>query len=476
MSDMLLIAVVGHTNAGKTSLLRTLIRNAAFGEVSGRPGTTRHVEYFDVRIDGQITIRLFDTPGLEDSIALLEYMNGLGPRQNQLENIHAFLDGPEARGKYEQEAKVLRQMLQVDAALYVIDSREAVLPKFQDELVILAACAKPILPVLNFVASNDVRKQEWANALTRHGLHAQIAFDAVAPMAGGERLLYKSLSILLGAYHDKLESLIKALEAEAHNRRKAGARLIAELLVDVSSYRRAVPASDNDKTELKQQLVTVQDLVRNREQECVDHLLKVYRFTSKDVEFTALPLLNGRWKDDLFSPETLRIAGIKLGMAAAIGTGVGLLADIAVAGVSLGAGAAAGGAIGGSVYQAWRNYGNRIAAKLKGYVELTVDDPILRLLIVRQCLLLRSLEMRGHAAQHSLVLSETQTTSAESSKAVTKALSKARSHPEWSRLDKTAFADDADRSQFIEEIAMDVLSLLDNAVAPQTGETNPREG
>lgn len=466
MSDMLLIAVVGHTNAGKTSLLRTLTRNAAFGEVSGRPGTTRHVEYFDVRVDGQITTRLFDTPGLEDSIALLEYMNGLGARRNQLENIHAFLNGPEARDKYEQEAKVLHQMLQVDAALYVIDSREAVLPKFQDELVILSACAKPILPVLNFVASDDARQQEWANALTRHGLHAQVSFDAVAPMAGGERLLYKSLSILLGAYHDKLESLIEALEEEARNRRKAGVRLIAELLIDVSSYRRAVPASDNDKTELKQQLFSVQDLVRSREQECVDHLLKVYRFTSKDVEFTALPLLNGRWENDLFNPETLRIASIKLGMAAAIGTGVGLLADLAVAGVSLGAGAAAGGAIGGSVYKAWRDYGNRIAAKLKGYVDLTVDDSILRLLIVRQCLLLQSLEIRGHAAQHSLVLGETQSTSVESSKTVAKSLSKARSHPEWSRLEKTAFIDSADRSGFIEEIAAALLVSMDSVVAP----------
>ena len=38
------VAVVGHTNTGKTSLLRTLTRNAEFGEISSRPGTTRHVE------------------------------------------------------------------------------------------------------------------------------------------------------------------------------------------------------------------------------------------------------------------------------------------------------------------------------------------------------------------------------------------------------------------------------------------------
>ncbi len=77
MTDPIRIAVVGHTNAGKTSLLRTLTRNVDFGEVSDRPGTTRHAESIDLRMHGQTAVRFFDTPGLEDSIALLDYLNSL---------------------------------------------------------------------------------------------------------------------------------------------------------------------------------------------------------------------------------------------------------------------------------------------------------------------------------------------------------------------------------------------------------------
>ena len=44
MTKPLTLAVVGHTNVGKTSLLRTLTRDVGFGEVSHRPSTTRHVE------------------------------------------------------------------------------------------------------------------------------------------------------------------------------------------------------------------------------------------------------------------------------------------------------------------------------------------------------------------------------------------------------------------------------------------------
>ena len=109
------IAVVGHTNAGKTSLLRTLTRNVQFGEVSNRPGTTRHAEQVDLVVASKVAVRYYDTPGLEDSIALLDYLNSL-PGDSRPDRVRAFLQGPEARGLFEQEAKVLRNLLEVAEA------------------------------------------------------------------------------------------------------------------------------------------------------------------------------------------------------------------------------------------------------------------------------------------------------------------------------------------------------------------------
>ena len=62
MTDALKLAVVGHTNVGKTSLLRTLLRDRGFGEVSHRPSTTRHVEGARLSVDGQPLLELYDTP------------------------------------------------------------------------------------------------------------------------------------------------------------------------------------------------------------------------------------------------------------------------------------------------------------------------------------------------------------------------------------------------------------------------------
>ena len=77
MSAPLKLALVGHTNVGKTSLLRTLTRDVEFGEVSPRASTTRHVEGARLSVDGQALLELYDTPGLEDAITLLDYLERL---------------------------------------------------------------------------------------------------------------------------------------------------------------------------------------------------------------------------------------------------------------------------------------------------------------------------------------------------------------------------------------------------------------
>ncbi|WP_139296084.1 GTPase/DUF3482 domain-containing protein, partial [Pseudomonas aeruginosa] len=248
MTEPLILAVVGHTNTGKTSLLRTLTRDRGFGEVSHRPSTTRHVEGARLSVDGEALLELYDTPGLEDAIALLDYLDALerpGERLDGPELMARLLDSNEARGRFEQEAKVVRQLLASDAGLYVIDAREPVLAKYRDELAVLAGCGRPLLPVLNFVASPQHREEEWRAALARLGLHALVRFDSVAPPLDGERRLYESLALLLERARPQLDRLIADHETQAAARLRAGQRLIAELLVDVAACRRLVPGGES---------------------------------------------------------------------------------------------------------------------------------------------------------------------------------------------------------------------------------------
>ncbi|MBA4288921.1 MAG: DUF3482 domain-containing protein [Pseudomonas sp.] len=455
MSNPLKLAVAGHTNVGKTSLLRTLTRDVGFGEVSPHASTTRHVEGARLSVDGVALLELYDTPGLEDAIALLDYLERLdrpGERLDGPARLARFLESSEARQRFEQEAKVLRQLLASDAGLYVIDAREPVLAKYRDELAVLAMCGRPLLPVLNFVSSGQHREQDWRDALARIGLHALVCFDSVAPPLDGERRLYDSLALLLEKARPHLQRLLDDHQTQRQLRTSSGARLIAELLIDCAACRRSVAA----QSALEQ--AAIRDLhqtIRQREQRCVDALLRLYAFRRDDAEAGELPLLDGRWGDDLFNPETLKQLGITVGGGVAAGAATGVGVDLLVGGITLGAAALIGAVIGGSA-QTLRGYGARLKGKLKGQRELTVDDAVLRLLALRQQQLLQALDTRGHAALARINLSIPQDATWREGE-LPEALRKARAHPEWSSLNPDAQLEDGERQALVQALALELL-------------------
>lgn len=449
------LAVVGHTNVGKTSLLRTLTGDVSFGEVSHRPSTTRHVEGARLSVDGEALVELYDTPGLEDAIALLDYLERLdrpGERLDGPARLARFLEGSEARQRFEQEAKVMRQLLGSDAGLYVIDAREPVLAKYRDELAVLASCGKPLLPVLNFVSAQQHREPEWREALSRLGLHALVRFDSVAPPEDGGRRLYESLALLLESARPRLERLIEDQEKQRTAKRHSAARLIAELLIDCAACRRSVETT----AEQEQQAVeALRKAVRQREQQCVEALLKLCAFRKDDVSSSDLPLMDGRWGDDLFNPETLKLMGVRVGGGVAAGAAAGAGVDLMVGGVTLGAAALVGAIAGGALSTA-RSYGGRLLGKFKGRRELTVDDAVLRLLALRQRHLLLALGVRGHAALHSIELTTPQDKTWRKGK-IPEPLNRARAHPQWSTLNPHAKPNQAERQEAIDQLADVVL-------------------
>ena len=449
MNKPLKLAVVGHTNVGKTSLLRTLTRDVGFGAVSHRPSTTQHVEGARLSVDGEALIELYDTPGFEDAVALYDYLEQLprnGERLDGPEQIQRFLHSSEASQRFEQEAKVLRQLLQSDAGFYVIDAREPVLAKYRDELAILAMCGKPLLPVLNFVNSPEQREAQWREVLARLGLHAVVRFDTITPPVDGEQRLYENLSLVLDSQRPRLQRLIDYNQAQVQVRRSAAYRLIAELLLDVSACRRSVHPDH-----LNAAIQELHDDVRQREQRCVEALLKLYAFRKDDALAAALPLEEGRWGDDLFQPATMKQMGVKLGggMAAGAVTGAGI--DLITGGLSLGMGTVVGAAVGG-LTQTFRNYGDRVKGKWRGERELTVNDSTLRLLAIRQQRLLHALELRGHAAQAQIQL-QTPQEHAWRSGDLAQPLVTARAYPAWSSLNGSKPRQDSERSEAIASLA-----------------------
>ncbi|MBE0473858.1 DUF3482 domain-containing protein [Rhodoferax sp.] len=432
MAKAIELAVVGHTNAGKTSLLRTLTRRNDFGEVSDRPGTTREVQAIPLTVDGLAAIRFLDTPGLEDAPALLEHLQAMDASCTAAQKIAAFLSGPLAMGDFEQEAKVLRCMKDVDAALLVIDTRETPLPKFADEIEILRWCAKPILPVLNYVGNPDSQEPAWLAMFATHGLHARVRFQTVAPMHDAEKNLYTDLGGLLPERRGQLQDLVAYLDSERQERHAAGLRLVGDLILSLASYREILDSEVvSDEASRAQAIRLFQAQVAKLSRQGFESMLELHGFAVDSAETAMLPELTARWNSDLFNPEALKQAGKRLGIGSMVGMAVGLAADVAVAGVSLGAGVTAGGAIGGFLSQG--RVGNKLFNKLRGKLELSLNDSALLLLAGQHLSMLIALEKRGHADQFLLRAPSPITFSTTQTQQFLKVVRSARAHAEWAK-------------------------------------------
>ncbi len=396
-ASILKVAVVGHTNTGKTSLMRTLSRDESFGEVSDRPAVTREIEGITLLVAGRPMLELYDTPGLEDSIGLYDHLSAQRTSRHiqDIDVIHQFFDSPEGRTQFAQEAKAIRQLINSDLALYVIDARDRVLGKHRDELAILSMCARPVVPVLNFIAKPEARTSEWRDHLARINLHAVAEFDTVVFDERGEQRLFEKMRTLLPP--EKTHAIDALIDDRRRLREQLisnSASLVADLLLDVAAYRIVVDRPDN--TQIERTVEHLREAVRLREQQCVDELLRLHRFRHEDCEPEDLPIINGRWGIDLFNPDAMKQFGIRFGSGAAAGATAGLLIDVLTGGLTLGAGTAAGAAIGGAI--GGQKFGRRLLDKFRGKSEVRCDDAALLLLEARQIALVHALLHRGHAS------------------------------------------------------------------------------
>ncbi len=441
--DIFQIAVVGHTNAGKTSLMRTLSRDAGFGEVSPSPATTREVTSISLLADGAPQADFRDTPGLEDSIGLLELVDRMRTdrRDDGPSLIERFLGSMEANDRYSQEAKALRQARIADLVLYVIDARDRVLPRHLDELELLTRCGRPVLPVMNFVSDDSNRNEEWRDALARLGLHATTSFDTVIFNAEDERRLFEAMRVLVDEYTSAIDALISDRKRRRKRSIERAANAIAELLVDAAACMVVVAPSEETDDDADQRYNMLeaqdrlQDALRRHERFAHRSILAAFEFTDEDPDAALLECTEGRIGIDPFSKEALQYSGVGATAGAAGGAATGAVIDLALGGLSLGAAAGIGALVGG-VLGSTAGQGRRLFRRLRGGDELRAGDGTLQVLLARSLDLARSLCTRGHADTRNIAIQEI-VLKDDFLKRSLELLRVARSHPSWSRVDRT---------------------------------------
>ncbi|RUO44099.1 DUF3482 domain-containing protein [Aliidiomarina taiwanensis] len=450
------VSVVGHTNTGKTSFLRTLLKDPHFGEVSSTPSTTRDVLMAELRAQHETIVQLFDTPGLEDSQALYEHLQGYMDdrhKHNGPALLELFLNAPEAKATFEQEAKVIRQLLNTDIALFVIDTRTPVLEKYLDELAILRLAAKPIIPVLNFLdAGRDL--QPWQEALARVNLHNSVLFDTQSSSLADENRLLEQCIAAMPMAREPLLRLQQAREQEQAFKQSAAFQLLAELLVNVGAFQIAVDA-DNE-IDLIEAQSAFKNTVIQAENQCLQDILGVFGFDLGDARLQQLPITEGSWQQHSFNADAWKKLGVEAGTGVVAGGTVGAGIDILTGGLSLGAGTVLGAMVGG-LYQGSKKFSKKLQAKFTGKVLMQAESQVLDMLLKRQLLLIRALLHRGHAAIEPLQL-ELDNSLVISTDLRTKLRSLSQ-QPSWSQLGGGR-GHSHDRAGFIKEVKVALDRML----------------
>ncbi|MDG2021139.1 MAG: GTPase/DUF3482 domain-containing protein [Phycisphaerales bacterium] len=447
MSDSpqpLRIAVVGHANTGKTSLLQTLLRRRDFGIVSPTGGTTRSVTAGEILDEEEILAVILDTPGLEDSIRLRNLIESsrTDRREDPRTLLDRFLASPAASDSNELalEASSLQAAMNADVLLYAIDARDEPQPRHLDELAVLGMTARPLIPLLNFTARPEADADSWRDACARQGLHATVSFDAIVFDDAGEARLLDAIRTLAPTRSDAIDAWRRLRESERTDAIAGASEIAADFLIDAAAAIIVTEPASREVTDRENAFgtatTTLLDGLREHEARSMHRIADIFGFSGQEADAALLEITDAMGGVDFAGNASLERAGL---WAAGAGTGLvaaGAIVDLAVGGISLGGFTALGavgaaiGAIGGS--------GSKILRRLRGQDEVRIGETGLTLLHLRQRATIDAFLKRGHAAIEPARIETTvsEALTARSDDDAGKLLTEARGHPTWSRLSK----------------------------------------
>ncbi|HEX9207044.1 MAG TPA: DUF3482 domain-containing protein [Steroidobacteraceae bacterium] len=403
------LALLSHTNVGKTTLARTLLRRD-IGAVMDRAHVTEVAEsHVLMRTPAGDELVLWDTPGFGDSVRLLRRLEqGGNPVGWFLAQVwDRFADRPFWCSQ--QALRTARES--ADVLLYVINATEdpASAGYVAPEVRILQWLGKPALVLLNQVGTHADPEREaalarqWREMLERHapGLACELlSFDAFARCWLQEHTLLASVAGCLDP--DRREGFSR-LRCAWRDRDvdvlRQSARVIAEQLSRAARDEASVPPAtlgDKARQWIGQATAAAASPEEERAQQelarrldasvraCTDELVQLHGLAG--AAGAELLQVMGREFDTQRAADADR-AGLLGGLLT--GALSGLAADLAAGGLTFGAGAVLGGIAGAlgarkltQLYNAERGVSGSTVRWSAEFLEARLESAIVRYLAV----------------------------------------------------------------------------------------------
>ncbi|MBU6261308.1 MAG: GTPase domain-containing protein, partial [Burkholderiales bacterium] len=239
------LSLVSHTNAGKTTLARTLLRQD-IGEIRDAPHVTEFETAHDlIASDAGDVLRLWDTPGFSDAARLLRRMRLDGHPLGWL--LSEVWDRWRDRAFWSSQRALRHVQAESDVVLYLVNATEspAAAAYVEAEMELLGWVGKPVLVLLNQLgAPRDAAAEAadvgaWRSHLQRWpGVRAVLPLDAFARCWVHERRLLVTVQGLLeGEPAAAMARLTQAWTARGEAVFAASMRALAESLARVALAR-----------------------------------------------------------------------------------------------------------------------------------------------------------------------------------------------------------------------------------------------
>ncbi len=362
-------ALISHTNAGKTTLARTLI-GIDLGEVRDAPHVTTLSESHTLLSSptGDL-LQLWDTPGFGDSVRLFKRLSMSGNPIGWF--LREVVDRYRDRPFWLSQHAVRTARDEADVVLYLVNSSED--PNdagyLASEMKILQWLAKPVVVLLNQMgpprpfAEEQAEQVRWKDHLAIYPMVQKvIAMDAFARCWVHERVFYEAVGELIPVEKkDGYARLFRVWEQENAARFDAAMALIAQQIVNAARDSEPIEIASGaligtvlkaiglgKRRDLKRQDKAMTVLMTRLNDSVVTTtagLLKLYR-----LDPGAAAKINERVHQAFVvrAPLDTKQAGL-LG-AIISGAATGLSADLMAGGLTFGAGALVGSVVGAMTF------------------------------------------------------------------------------------------------------------------------------
>jgi GTPase Era involved in 16S rRNA processing len=344
------LAIMGHPNAGKSSVVATPPEHDRIA-IDQRAGTTTESDVYPVIIDGQTIIEFIDTPGFQNPSAILEWFQAHGAKSDL---AGAFVLAHRADPLFAHDCALLEPVGAGAGIILVVDGSKRIKEKDRIEIELLRLTARPRMAILNNLTKQPRYMEQWQDALSK-AFNSVREFNAHRATYAERIKLLSALKSIDQRWEPRLEQTIDAFARDWERRIDQAATTILDLLRESLSFRYS-ESFKNNKLVFKSGQDQAKDAVMAAFGDGLRALeVKAQEQIRANFRHNVWNLAPGSILDqDLLSEEVSRSLGISRGQLAlagiAAGAASGATIDLATAGSSLGAaaflGAAAGGLLG----------------------------------------------------------------------------------------------------------------------------------